>query len=218
MSDQEMNVNSETVSRPNGLILQRIWNRLTSPSAALTDIGERRSARLAASFLLAITVLDFVGGLARTLRLGFVEAFIGPIGYSLLALLPTYFLSRTRWYRAAIFLFSLSFSALAYVSILDQGNSAEYGTLILIYVPLSLIVASSFLSAPAVFLLVGLNIGAYLSIQALGVVLPENIGAQAGIITVIGIVLMLLTNFRNNTEKISSGRKSNKQYRIKVNF
>jgi PAS domain S-box-containing protein len=50
--------------------------------------------------------------------------------------------------------------------------------------------------------LVGLNIGAYLSIQAFGVSLPENIGAQAGIITVIGVVLMLLTSFRNNTEKI----------------
>jgi len=208
MSGQEMNVNSEIISQPepetesNKASFQRLWNRLTSPSPALEDIGERRSARLAASFLFAITLLDFIGGLARSPRMGFVEAFSGPIGYSLVALLLTYFISRTKWYRAAIFLFSFSFSALAYVSILDQGNSAEYGTLILIYVPLSLIVASSFVSAPAVFLLVGLNIGAYLSIQALGVELPENIGAQAGIITVIGIVLMLLTNFRNNTEKI----------------
>ena len=208
MSGQEMNVNSEIISQPepetesNKASFQRLWNRLTSPSPALEDIGERRSARLAASFLFAITLLDFIGGLARLPRMGFVEAFSGPIGYSLVALLLTYFISRTKWYRAAIFLFSFSFSALAYVSILDQGNSAEYGTLILIYVPLSLIVASSFVSAPAVFLLVGLNIGAYLSIQALGVELPENIGAQAGIITVIGVVLMLLTNFRNNTEKI----------------
>ena len=208
MSGQEMNVNSEIISQPepetesNKASFQRLWNRLTSPSPALEDIGERRSARLAASFLFAITLLDFIGSLARLPRMGFVEAFSGPIGYSLVALLLTYFISRTKWYRAAIFLFSFSFSALAYVSILDQGNSAEYGTLILIYVPLSLIVASSFVSAPAVFLLVGLNIGAYLSIQALGVELPENIGAQAGIITVIGVVLMLLTNFRNNTEKI----------------
>jgi len=208
MIDQEMSVNSETMPQPEPgspkreWVFQRIWDHLTEPSSTLEDIGERRSARLAASFIFAITILDFVGGLARAPRMGIVEAFSGPIGYSLVVLFLTYFLSRTRWYRAAIFLFSLTFSALAYVSILDQGNPAEYGTLILIYVPLSLIVASSFISAPAVFLLVGLNIGAYLSVQALGVSLPENIGAQAGIITVIGAVLMLLTNFRNNTEKI----------------
>jgi GAF domain-containing protein len=209
MTDQDMNVNPKRMRQPesntlksNGFILQRFWNRLTSPSSALKDIGERRSARLASSFLFSITVLDFIGGLARIARVGLVEAFVGPIGYSLVALLLTYLISRTRWYRAAIFLFSLSFSALAYTSILGQGNQADFGALILIYVPLSLIVASSFVSAPAVFLLVGLNIGAYLSIQAFGVSLPENIGAQAGIITVIGVVLMLLTNFRNNTEKI----------------
>lgn len=209
MTDQDMNVNPKRMRQPesntlisNGYFFQRLWNRLTSPSSALKDIGERRSARLASSFLFSISVLDFIGGLARIARVGLLEAFVGPIGYSLIALILTYLISRTRWYRGAIFLFSFSFSALAYTTILEQGNQADFGALILIYVPLSLIVASSFVSAPAVFLLVGLNIGAYLSIQAFGVSLPENIGAQAGIITVIGVVLMLLTNFRNNTEKI----------------
>ena len=209
MSGQEMNVNSEIMhqpepdaQQPNRSVLQRIWDRLTSPSTALKDVGEQRSARLASSFLFSIAALDFIGGLARMLRMGIVEAFAGPIGYSLLAILVAYLLSRTKWYRAAVFLFSLSFSALAYVSIIDQGNQADYGALILIYVPLSLIVASSFVSAPAVFLLVGLNIGAYLSIESFGISPPENIGAQAGIITVIGVVLMLLTSFRNNTENI----------------
>ena len=188
--------------QPNRSLVQRVWDWLTSPSAALKDIGEQRSARLAASFLFAITLLDIIGGLARTPRMGFVEAFEGPIGYSFIVLVLTYLLSRTKWYRAAIFLFSLSFGSLAYVSIIQQGNTADHGALVLIYVPLSLIVASSFISAPAVFILVGLNIGAYMSIQSFGINLPENIGAQAGIITVIGVVLMLLTNFRNTTEKI----------------
>ena len=182
--------------------LQRAWDWLTSPSTKLTDIGEQRSARLAASFLFSIALLDFTGGLVRAPRTGLIEAFSGPIGYSLIALSLTYAISRTRWYRAAIFFFSLSFSSLAYVSILQDGNPTNYGTLVLIYVPLSLIVASSFISAPAIFLLVGLNIGAYMYLQSFGVSLPENIGAQAGIITVIGVVLMLLTTFRNNTEKI----------------
>ena len=181
---------------------QRLWNRLTAPAKSLRDIGEQREARLASSFLLAIATLDFIGGLARMPRMGIMDSFTGPIGYSFIAILLAYFLSRTNWYRAAVFLFSFFFSALAYISILNQGNQADFGTLILIYVPLSLIVASSFVSAPAIFLLVGLNVGAYLSLPAFGITLPENIGAQTGILTVIGVVLMLLTNFRNNTEKI----------------
>jgi len=181
---------------------QRLWNRLTAPAKSLRDIGEQREARLASSFLLAIATLDFIGGLARMPRAGIMDSFTGPIGYSFIAILLAYFLSRTNWYRAAVFLFSFFFSALAYISILNQGNQADFGTLILIYIPLSLIVASSFVSTPAIFLLVGLNVGAYLSLPAFGITLPENIGAQTGILTVIGVVLMLLTNFRNNTEKI----------------
>lgn len=193
----------ETVKMPsNDNLSKRIWTRLTSPSTALTDIGEQRSARLAASFLLSIAVFNLIGVFARAPHMGIIKSFSGPIGYSFIVILLTYVISRTKWYRAAIFLFSLFFSSLAYVSILQDDNPANYGTLILIYVPLSLIVASSFISAPAVFLLVGLNIGAYMSLQALDVSMPDNVGGQAGIITAIGVVLMLLTSFRNKTEKL----------------
>lgn len=179
-----------------------IWYQLTKPATVLSDIGEQRNARLASSFLLVIAILDVTGGLARISRVGLRDAFFGPIGYSFIILMLSYFLSRTRWYRAAVFLFSLVFSALAYESIIVASNSIDYGTYILIYVPISLIVATSFLSGWAVFLLVGLNIGAYLLVQSFGVTLPENIAAQAGIITVIGVVLILLRNFQNETEKI----------------
>jgi PAS domain S-box-containing protein len=182
--------------------LQRIWDQLTAPSKDITDFSEQRAARLAASFLFAIAALDFVGGLARMPRVGFVESFAGPIGYSFIVLFIAYLIARTKWYRGAVFLFAIAFSSLAYVAMITEGNDVDYGAQVLIYVPLSLIVASSFLSAPAVFLLVGLNVGAFLSVQAFGVELPKNIGAQAGMITVMGVVLMLLTNFRNNTEKI----------------
>ena len=183
-------------------MLRGVWNSLTKPAGTLTDISEQRNARLASSFLLAIAALNFVGILARIPRVGFGEAFLGPIGYSGMVLVFTYLLSRSRWYRAAVFLFSLMFSALAYVSIISQGSNADQGGLVLIYVPLSLIVATSFLSGWAVFLLVGINIGAYLITQSFGASLPENIGAQAGIITIIGVVLILLKNFQNATEII----------------
>ena len=179
----------------------QLWDWLTAPSVSLKEIGEQRSARLAASFLLIILLLDLVGGFARVPRLGWAAAFAGGLGLSLFSTLLAYPLTRTKWYRAAIFIFSVSFAATAYYSIIAEGSQADHGTIILIYVPISLIVASSFLSAWAVFLLTGLNVGAYLSTPLLGATLPENIRAQVGVITLIGIVLIALANFRTNLEK-----------------
>jgi len=180
----------------------RLWNWLTAPVPALTDPGEKRTARLAASFLLIITLLDLVGGLARLQNRGVAGAFSGNLGYSMLTTALAYGLARTRWYLAAIFLFSLSFNAFAYFSIAEQGSQAEIGALLLIYVPISLIVASSFLSPWAVWLLTGLNVGALFLVFMLGYApWPDNFGALSGLITIIGLVLMVLTNFRNQTER-----------------
>jgi len=180
----------------------RWWNFLTAPHSSITDVTEQRAARLAASFLFTITMLNLVGALASIPSVGISTLFAPSRLLALFVIIPAYFLARTKWYRVAVFIFSVAFSSLAYIAIISQGNEVDYATQILIYVPLSLIVASAFVSSPAVFLLLGLNIGAYFSIQAFGVDLPRNIAPQVGILTVIGLVIMLLTNFRDNTEKI----------------
>ncbi len=180
---------------------QRLGDWLSAPSSTITDIGEQRSARLAAWFLFIITLLNFVGGFARIPRLGLTGAFGGGLGFSMIVSAAAYVLSRTRWYRGAIFLFAVSFSAIAYTSIIQQGNEADFSALVFVYVPISLIVAASFLSPWAVFLLTGLNIGGMLLTEYYGVTPPENIGAIAGITTVIGFVLIALSSFRNIIEK-----------------
>lgn len=180
---------------------QKLWERLIAPSSAISEISEQRSARLASAFLFIIVFFEIIAGLARTPRLGFIEAFSGGIGFSLVPTLIAYFISRTRWYRIAVFIFSISFASTAYQSMVVQGASANAGLLILLYVPLSLIVASSFLSSWAVFLLTGLNVGLLYSTRFLGTVVPEGYAAAAGIISVIGVVLIALTNFRRNIER-----------------
>jgi GAF domain-containing protein len=182
---------------------QRAWDWLTAPSAAITDIGEQRSARLAASFLFTIAFFAFLGGIARFAmsQRSLLEAFSGGIGFTLLPTLVGYILARTRWYRAAIFIFSVSYSAIAYSSMIADGAEANSGLLILLYVPLSLIVASSFLSSWAVFLLVGLNVGALVATRFFGAPIPDEVEVEAAMITIIGLVVILLTNFRNNVEK-----------------
>jgi GAF domain-containing protein len=182
---------------------QKLWDRLTTPSSAIADIGEQRSARLAASFLFTIAFFAFLGGIARLAlaQRNITDAFSGGIGLTLFPTLVAYALARSRWYRAAIFIFSVGYGAVPYSSMISEGMQANSSLLILIYVPLSLIVASSFLSGWAVFLLTGLNVGALYATRYFGAPTPDELIVEAGMITVVGVVLILLTNFRKNVEK-----------------
>ena len=182
--------------------LQRFWDWLTAPSSELKDIGEIRSARLAASFLFAISALILVPLIIRLIRDGFIEAISGGFGFIVITTVLSYALSRTRWYQAAIFLFTLAYSATAYTSMISQGADADFSLLTYIYVPVGLIVASSFLSWPFVLILTGLNLGAFYATRFFGAPVTQNFLVISGITSLIGIVLILLSNFQSNTEKI----------------
>jgi GAF domain-containing protein len=181
--------------------LLRAWQFLVKPHPSIQEIGEQRNARLALSLILVIGALNFAGFLAATQATSLEDA-MGGFGTALIGLPIAFVLAKTRFFRAGAFLFSLVFAVSAYVDIIRQGNAADIAADILVFVPLSLIVASTFLSAWAVFLLVGLNIGAFLSLPFFGIVLPANSGGLAGIITTIAIVLIVLGNFRNRTESL----------------
>ncbi len=179
----------------------RLWNVLAGAHPSIKELRERNAARLAASFLFIILLLEITGALARGPSIGLINA----LSAQMVSLIPTllaYILSRTKWYRGAIFIFSFFFGSLAYVTMVREGSGADISTLILVYVPLSLIVASTFLSSWAVFLLLGLNLGAFVLTAQFGIpATPENFGAQSGIIITIGMVLILLANFRNRSEQ-----------------
>jgi GAF domain-containing protein len=177
----------------------QVWQNLTRPHKSITEVGEQRTASLASSITLSILILIVIGFTASSLRGSFTEA-IGNFGTPMVLLPIAYFFSRSRYYRASIFVFSLAFSLAAYAGIIRLGGDADIPVYIYAFVPVSLIVASSFLSPWAVFLLTGLNIGVFLSLSLFGITLPENFGGLAGITTTIGVVLIVLTNFRNRIE------------------
>jgi GAF domain-containing protein len=183
--------------------LRKTWDFLVAPAPAITDNSEQRIARLAASFLFTIFVFALIGGVARFTMTGrgFIESFSGGIGLTILSTLAGYGLARTKWYRAAIFLFSFSYCFIAYYSLVAAGTEGDASLLILLYVPLGLIVASTFLSGWSVFLLLGLNVGALIATRYFGAPIPNELGVQAAMITIIGTVLILLAGFRNQLEK-----------------
>src|SRR5678815_3680996 len=71
---------------------RQLWNSLTAPSASIQDEGEQRVARLAASFLLVVTLLALLGGIARLVMAGqdIAGAFSGGIGLTLISTLIAY--------------------------------------------------------------------------------------------------------------------------------
>jgi GAF domain-containing protein len=190
---------NETFRSPHRL--NRLWQTLTRPHPSLEDTREQQYARLAIAVIAIIQILNLSGFIASSLVNGLAEAF-GGFGAPLIGLTIAYLLAKTKAYRAGIFLFSLIFSFSAYVNILREGAAADVPTNIVIFVPLSLIVASNFLSPWALFLLLGLNIGAFVSLPFFGIPLPANAGGLAGILTTIGVTLMFLENFRIRTENI----------------
>ena len=164
---------------------------------------ERRVARLAASFLFILVVFELIGGLARftVLGLSFIDAFSGTLGLTIVSTIAAYIVARAISYRAAVFFFSVAYSAVAYISIISQGQETNPALLILIYVVPGLIATSSFLGPRAVLLLTGLNLAGFITARSITASFPGEAFAQAAIIAMIGLLLFVFTNFRRNFDK-----------------
>lgn len=183
--------------RTSSFVIAEIVHWLTRPSAKMTDPAERRKAQTASSLALLTTGLALVGNLFAVQVIP--NRMISPIWLTVLISLTAFIISRTRFYAAGMFLLSLGLSAFAYINVLVENRPIERS--ILLFAPLALIIASSMLSSWALFLLTGLNVaGILLLLPALGVTLPNNIGGTAGLITTVGLVLVLINNFRQSIE------------------
>lgn len=180
---------------------QNLWQILVSAHPAIQEIGERRLAQLAISLILGIGLFNLLGFAASTLRNGVAEL-PGGFGTSLLGLPLAYALAKSRNYRAGAFLCSVILTLSAYVNIASQRDSAEITTNVLLFGPLSLIMASTFLAFWPTMLLIGLNVGALMVLPLLGITQPIDLVLPAGIIMAIGFVLVWLNNFRNQTESL----------------
>ena len=180
--------------------IAQLWQVLTRPHPSIQEIGERRLAQLAISLVFSIGAFNLLGFLVSAGSNGWMNALAG-FGTALLGLPLAYAFARSRNYRAGAFVCSVIFALSAYVNIAMGRGAADVATNVLVFVPLSLIMASTFLALWSTVLLIGLNVGALFLLPLLGV--PQPVGLTillAGIITVIGVVLMGLANFRNRTE------------------
>ncbi len=200
MTNSDTPISAPATSEKSRSIFVRGWDWLTRPSKSLSEIGEQRAARLAASTTFAIFALLLIDGLASALRLGIATS-VSRAGFSIIASLIAYLLTRTRWYRAGIFVFVSGFCATGFLNVIAGTYTGDLGTIILIYTSLGLIVASTFLSAWSVFLLVGLNIAAFFALALFNIPYPNNTGSITGTITAIGLVLIFFNTSRAGIER-----------------
>lgn len=181
--------------------LARFWQALTSAHPSIQEVGERRLAQVAASLILIIGLFNLSGFLASSQNNNWADAF-GAFGTSLIGLPIAYAFAKSRSYRVGAFLFSLIFALSAYINIVRQGASADVAVNIFIYVPLSLIIASAFLSLWPTLLLTSMNMAALLMLPRFGITQSINFVPLTAIILVTGLVLIWLSNFRNRTEQL----------------
>lgn len=174
------------------------WNRLTAPSRQITDPYKRRQAQLASTLALAITFFIFAGGVFATMRTP--NSVMQMLGLPVFAPLFAYIITRTRFFSAGAFILVAGICASAYTNIILNGQEIRLS--VLYFVPIGLAVGSSLLSSWALFLLTGMNVGAILFIlPAFGISLPDNIGGALGLVSAFGVTLILLNNFRQQTEQ-----------------
>lgn len=139
----------EPRTRPNFIV--RGWNFLTGPHPSVTEIGEKRRARL-----LATVSLILAGGFTLGLVLG---ASFGPFITLLIISMTTYGLSRTRYYNAGSYFIAYGFMSLAYLMLyfeMTSGFEADITTIAYAAV----VVASVLLPPRGFFVLVLLSVTA----------------------------------------------------------
>lgn len=172
-----------------------LWNRLTSPIPTLATIAEQRRAQLL-SILTLILFLLFAAALIY-----------GPSSYGAFVFLSvitlvSYAFSRTRNFRAGIYLFTYAFTLFAYIRVW-QGEAESIEAAVSSTVHISLVFSSALLSrrgfAGLVFLATLATFTAPLYSSTPNA--PLTIGRTGGVVFVVGAILYGLTVFRENLEK-----------------
>lgn len=184
--------------------LAAMWSWLVNPPETLTDITQRRQAQLSAAMSMIIFIANVVGIVAALdPKAPFEAKNLVRVGLGLILLLG-YFLSRTRVYHFGALLLSLGFSATGYALILTNPNiqSANVSGSIYATIPFALIIGSALLTSWGMFFLIFVNTGLiFILPRLINVYSFQEAGTNAGIISSIGVLLLIIVAYRNSTEQ-----------------
>jgi GAF domain-containing protein len=170
------------------------WHRLTSPNPSLSA-AERGRAQLL-SILSLILILLFVAAFL------FGTESYGAFGFLFAITLASYALSRTRFFRAGIYLFTYAFTSFGFIRILTGGaDSIEASVASTVHI--SLVASSVLLSRRGFAALTLLSVAATFAAPWYSSIPPaasESIGRTGGVLLVLGAILYGISMFRENLE------------------
>ncbi len=175
----------------------QIWRSMIRPHSSIKAIGEFRRAQLLSILTLIILSAFLISTLVFHPKS--TGIFIVLVGMTLIS----YIFSRTKYYRAGIYIFTYAFTAIGYISIY-QGTASSINGSVATTVHVSLIISSILLSQRgflglAILTTIATFMAPFYSNSTF--VESENIGSTGGIVLVIGAVLYGAQVYRANLEK-----------------
>lgn len=177
-------------------ILSHAWGFISAPHPSVGEIGERRRAQLLSTLTLILTGAFIWGFLANPTA---IQTFLALTFTTLIS----YISSRTRFYRAGIYLFSYGLSSIGYLS-LFLGTASGFNTSITSTGHISIIVASILLSLRGFVVLAVLTIIATFAAPLYSqtpIDIASGFFREAGVYMSIGILLAGAIAFRNRIEQ-----------------
>jgi GAF domain-containing protein len=175
---------------------RRIWARMIEPHSSIKAISEYHRAQLLSILTLIISVSFFSVTFFNPRS---VSVFLALGGITVTA----YALSRTKYYRAGIYIFTYAFTAIGFLRIY-QGTALSIESAIVSTVHIALILSSALLSKRGFVALAILSTIATFTAPLysnISVVDDGSIGRTAGIVFAISAILYGIQIFRENLEK-----------------
>ncbi len=175
-----------------------LWNRLTAPHPSVQDVGEKRRAQLLA-ILSLVLASSFTIALFTPAPTEVISAF-----YAFLVITAVcYTLSRTKYYRLGIYIFTFGLTSIAYLR-LYTGTANGVEAAITSTGLISIVLASVLLSQRGLFTLVAISTIATFTIPLYSMVplaANESVARTGGAILSIGAILLSANALRAGIER-----------------
>ncbi|MFN8376033.1 MAG: ATP-binding protein [Anaerolineae bacterium] len=180
--------------------LQKIWNRLVEPSSAITNVAERRQARLLTTMLLVYMTLGTVTLLLLPILNPTSGLQVGSLIGVFLVAIP-YAISRTRSYKIAAYILMALVALVSTIPLFTSTNSANSNrVIILAFLVIPILLASMLLTKRGMFVVIAAVIAFVLIAPHLDPTLGV-VSAPLVLLIAASVLLYVFVNHRDGLEK-----------------
>ena len=180
-----------------------VWQWLTEPAKAIAMIEAQRQVRLLASLLVVLVPLFGAGTVAFMAVGSESQGLLLVLSVATAVFALAYGVSRTRYYKAAIYLTLVCFSVVPLAGVLSGGiHASQFITAGFMWTAVPLLLGSVLLILPGMVVLSAANVLALLSLPMLvpGIVFPD-IAQILTFVVLLAILVIVVAHHRNLLEK-----------------